>query len=148
MVSRRTFLETLIACSGLYCSATEGNVFAYGSNSNSFRLDEPFSTHTGQGKIQRTSLVRRHNPVLRGFEPLAPLSVGNGEFAFTADITGLQTFPRQYEKTMPLCSLSQWGWHTTPLPAGLDQKALRLKPYDAHGRQVGYRTTSEGQTEL
>jgi len=26
-------------------------------------------------------------------DPLTPLSVGNGEFAFTADITGLQTYP-------------------------------------------------------
>ena len=76
------------------------------------------------------------------------MSLGNGEFAFTADITGLQTFSDQYEKTMPLCTMSQWGWHTMPLPAGLDPKALRLTQYDTHGRAVGYHTSSEGQTEL
>ena len=49
-------------------------------------------TNRCQETIDRRSLVRRHNPVVREPDPLAPLSVGNGEFAFTADITGLQTF--------------------------------------------------------
>ena len=98
--------------------------------------------------IDRRALVQRHSPVLRNLEPLSPLSVGNGEFAFTADITGLQTFADAYEDAMPLCTMSQWGWHTTPLPVGLDAKALQLAPYDTHGRQVGYQTRSEGQTEL
>lgn len=93
-------------------------------------------------------MVARHNPVLRKLDTLSPLSIGNGEFAFTADVTGLQTFPGQYENSMPLCTMSQWGWHTTPLPAGLDPNALRLNQYDAHGRAVGYHTSSEGQTEL
>jgi hypothetical protein len=100
------------------------------------------------GLIDRKALVTRHNPVIRKFDSLAPLSVGNGEFAFTADVTGLQTFPKDYDKTMPLCTMSQWGWHTTPLPSGLDPKALRLTQYDTHGRWVGYHTSSEGQTEL
>ncbi|HYW69428.1 MAG TPA: hypothetical protein VE961_00245 [Pyrinomonadaceae bacterium] len=98
--------------------------------------------------IDRKALVTRHNPVLRKFDPLSPLSIGNGEFAFTADATGLQTFPDEYEKSMPLCTMSQWGWHTTPLPAGLDPKTLRLEPFDTHGRSVGYHTSSRGQTEL
>ena len=42
--------------------------------------------------IDRKALVTRHNPVLHQLDPLSPLSIGNGEFAFTADITGLQTF--------------------------------------------------------
>src|SRR6184192_1975393 len=98
--------------------------------------------------IDRKALVTRHNPILRKFDPLSPLSIGNGEFAFTADVTGLQTFPAEYENSMPLCTMSQWGWHTTPLPAGLDPQQLRLTQYDTHGRQVGYHTSSEGQTEL
>jgi hypothetical protein len=60
----------------------------------------------------------------------------------------LQTFPEAYENAMPLCTMSQWGWHTSPLPAGLDPSALRLTQYDTHGRQVGYHTSSEGQSEL
>jgi hypothetical protein len=100
------------------------------------------------GVIDRRSLIDRHRPVLHKLDPLSPLSIGNGEFAFTADITGLQTFPREYDKAMPLCTMSQWGWHTTPLPPGLDPKTLRLNPYDVRGRTVGYQTSSEGQTEL
>src|SRR6476659_1572317 len=66
--------------------------------------------------IDRYALVSRHDPVLRKFEPLSPLSVGNGEFAFTCDVTGLQTFPEVYRDATPLCTMSQWGWHTTPMP--------------------------------
>ncbi|UCD52416.1 MAG: hypothetical protein JSW27_07215, partial [Phycisphaerales bacterium] len=45
------------------------------------------------GRIDRGSVVNRHNVTLTAPDPLTPLSVGNGEFAFNADITGLQTFP-------------------------------------------------------
>lgn len=98
--------------------------------------------------IDRAALVNRHNPVLRRIDPLSPLSLGNGEFAFTADVTGLQTFPEAYEQAMPLCTLSQWGWHRAPLPAGLDPKAFRLTPFDTYGRPVGYATSAEGQKGL
>jgi protein-glucosylgalactosylhydroxylysine glucosidase len=98
--------------------------------------------------IDRKALVTRHNPILQKLDPLSPLSIGNGEFAFTADITGLQTFPEEYERSMPLCTMSQWGWHATALPSGLDPKTLRLTQYNTHGRLVGYHTSSEGQTEL
>src|ERR1035441_10423502 len=47
--------------------------------------------------INRREVVSRHNPTLRALDPRSPLSVGNGEFAFTADPTGLQTFPQPYE---------------------------------------------------
>jgi len=100
-------------------------------------------------RIDRYALVSRHNPVLRKFDPMSPLSVGNGEFAFTCDVTGLQTFPELYKDAMPLCTMSQWGWHTTPLPNHLrGGKQLRLTDYDTHGRAVGYMTSSDGQKEL
>ena len=98
--------------------------------------------------IDRKALVDRHSPVLNKIDPLSPLSLGNGEFAFTADVTGLQTFPGVYENAMPLCTMSQWGWHTSPLPSGLDPTQLRLTQYETYGRQVGYATSSEGQREL
>jgi len=127
--SRRTFLSGL-AASGLLT-----------------RVDA-VQHRNGGISIDRRALVNRHDPVIRKLDPLAPLSVGNGEFAFTADITGLQTFPREYEQAMPLCTMSQWGWHKSPLPSGIDQKELRLTPFDTHGRQVGYATGSDGQKEL
>jgi hypothetical protein len=66
-------------------------------------------------RINRRELVRRHNPVNRKLDPKSPLSVGNGEFAFTADITGLQTVPDAYEKMMHpvavgLALISEFRW--------------------------------------
>lgn len=40
--------------------------------------------------IDRRALVTRHNPRVRHVDADAPLTVGNGGFAFTADITGLR----------------------------------------------------------
>lgn len=99
-------------------------------------------------KINRFALVNRHNPILRKFEIMSPLSVGNGEFAFTCDVTGLQTFPELYREKFPLCTMSQWGWHTTPRPENLVGKELKLSEYDTYGRKVGYQTSSTDQKEL
>jgi len=98
--------------------------------------------------IDRRSLVRRHNPTLDGFDPSAPLSAGNGELAFTADATGLQSFPELYADRVPLCTQSQWGWHSFPAPKGLGPEDLRLEFYDTYGRKVGYPTSARGQEEL
>ena len=40
-------------------------------------------------KIDRQKLISGHNPVLTEIATDAPLTVGNGELAFTADITGM-----------------------------------------------------------
>jgi hypothetical protein len=132
MPSRRTFLSALVAS-----AAVPGL-----RNLASADLRKPI------GSIDRESLVRRHNPVNTRIDPLSALSVGNGRFAFTADVTGLQTVAHEYESTMPLCTLSEWGWHTTPKPQNLVGASLKLVPYDTHGRQIGYQTSSEGQAEL
>jgi hypothetical protein len=100
------------------------------------------------GGIDRRGVVSRHNPALHGIDPRSPLSVGNGEFAFTADPTGLQTFPQPYEAQMPLCTQSQWGWHTAPNPTGKGPGDLRLTEFDTFGRKVGYATSSDGQKPL
>jgi hypothetical protein len=89
--------------------------------------------------IDRQALVRRHNPVVRAADPWAPLSLGNGEFAFTADVTGLQTFPAFYGESIPLSTLSQWGWHSFPNPAGYRLEQT-FEPYDTAGRPVQYPT--------
>ncbi len=99
-------------------------------------------------KIDRFALVNRHNPVLNKFEIMSPLSVGNGEFAFTCDATGLQTFPEIYREKFPLCTMSQWGWHTIPRPAHLIGKELKFSEYETYGRKVGYMTSSADQKEL
>jgi protein-glucosylgalactosylhydroxylysine glucosidase len=99
-------------------------------------------------RINREALVRRHNPVLKAVNPRSPLSVGNGEFAFTADVTGLQSLSAAYEKGIPLCTQSQWGWHSVPIPGGLSPEQLKLEMFDTHGRQVGYKTNPRGQEKL
>ena len=125
MVSRRDFLRSLLATGAIASTRT---------------LAAP--------AIDRYALVSRHNPRLTKIDPLSPSSLGNGEFAFTADVTGLQTLPQVYADAMPLCTMSQWGWHTRPFPASLKSQTLRPKLYETNGRKVGYNTSSEGQTEL
>ena len=62
--------------------------------------------------IDRKKVVTRNNPHVTSVDPLASLTVGNGHFAFTVDATGLQTFPEEYAKGVPLCTMSEWGWHS------------------------------------
>ncbi|MBN2004596.1 MAG: hypothetical protein JXA21_14670 [Anaerolineae bacterium] len=94
--------------------------------------------------IDRQALVTRHNIVLTQTDPLTPLSVGNGEFAFTADITGLQTFPAFYEQGMPLGTQAQWGWHSLP-----NTQNYRLEDtlvmYTVAGRGVPYASGMNGE---
>ncbi|MDF2962231.1 MAG: hypothetical protein K0S39_3966 [Paenibacillus sp.] len=96
-------------------------------------------------KIDRYAMVSRHNPVLKHAELLSPLTVGNGEFAYTVDITGLQTFPQQYQ--VPLGTQSQWGWHSSGGHGRYQPEHIQLKPYDTYGRSVGYATDAKGQEE-
>jgi len=88
-------------------------------------------------RIDRHALVTRNNVKLSAPDALNPLSVGNGEFAFTADITGLQTFPELHEKGMPLGTQSHWGWHSMPNPKGYKLSDV-LDDYDVAGRKVPY----------
>lgn len=89
-------------------------------------------------RIDRQALVTRHNVVLERFDVENPLTVGNGEFAFTADATGLQTFPELFTNTIPLGTLSQWGWHTAPNPEGWSIEKFAFQEFDVFGRKVGY----------
>ena len=91
-------------------------------------------------RIDRQALVTRHNVVLTHADERCVLQVGNGEFAFGVDATGLQTL---YGNT-----LSHWGWHSFPLPARQRIEDFKLTEFDVHGRTVGYATSGEGQEEL
>ncbi|HNU28734.1 MAG TPA: hypothetical protein PKN00_06025 [Sedimentisphaerales bacterium] len=88
-------------------------------------------------RIDRHAWVTRHNVTLDKPDPLTPLSVGNGEFAFTADITGLQTFPDYHRKGISLGTLSQWGWHSLPNTEGYTL-ADAMNRYTVAGREVPY----------
>ncbi|MFD1937006.1 MULTISPECIES: hypothetical protein [Nonomuraea] len=106
--------------------------------------------------IDRERLVRGHNVVVTAWHPSSTLSVGNGDFAFNVDVTGLQTFPREHELLprpamvtdeqgvrrlpvrefdlddfpVPLGTRSTWGWYSTE-PGG---------PYTLEEASTGYRT--------
>ncbi|MEF3303187.1 glycoside hydrolase family 65 [Paenibacillus sp. GYB003] len=94
-------------------------------------------------QIDRRALVTRHNPTIRGIVPMAPLSVGNGEFAFTADLTGMQSFPEQYE--VPLSTQSQWAWHSS---GGRGTWSLKDAPMQYRdGDRGGYPIRAEDREE-
>ena len=128
--TRREFIKTA-GVTGLTLAASP--TFVFGKSS-------PY--------IDRRALVQRHNPVVTRFDPFSALSVGNGEFAFTTDVTGLQTFTATYEKDFPLCTMAHWAWHTTPAPAEIRREDFQFKEYDTFGRKVGYATSKTGQEEL
>ena len=91
--------------------------------------------------IDRKELVSGHNPVLVEVDKESALTVGNGEFAFTADITGMQTLYEDYD-VLPLCTMSQWGWHTKPVSSARYEYTLKdlvMTEYDVcDGRHVVY----------
>jgi hypothetical protein len=90
--------------------------------------------------IDRHALVTRHNPVITRIDPWAPLSVGNGRFAFTADVTGLQTLYDFYRQNgIPLETQARWAWHSNPNPNGYKLSDAD-EPFSDYGRTVGYPT--------
>ncbi|MCD7841203.1 MAG: glycoside hydrolase family 65 [Lachnospiraceae bacterium] len=92
-------------------------------------------------RINRKELVERFSPMLREVDTTSPLTVGNGEFAFTADVTGLQSLYDSYRKDCPLCTMSQWGWHTIPVSGERYAYTLddfTMSAYTCNGRTVRY----------
>jgi len=96
------------------------------------------NTSVVQKPIDRFALVNRHNVLLQEADPLAPLSVGNGDFAYTADVTGMQSLGDYYYKNgIPLETLSTWAWHSFP---NTNHYRLEdaMKESDFHGRKIRY----------
>lgn len=74
--------------------------------------------------IDRQVVVKRNNPIVTKADTLASLSVGNGHFVTTVDVTGLQSYPQDYKNGVPLCAMTDWGWHRFP-------NTKSLKPSDS-----------------
>lgn len=70
-----------------------------------------------EARIDRQRVVQAFNPRRTASSPETPLQVGNGNFAFGADITGLQTFS-------PFATMSTWGWHNFSLPTAPGQTSI------------------------
>src|SRR3954470_22463996 len=95
-------------------------------------------------KIDRHAVVTRNNPKVTSVDPWAPLSVGNGQFCFTADVTGLQTFADYYHKNgIGLETQARWSWHSNPNPSGYKLEDAN-KPFTTNGKTLGYPTITSG----
>ena len=90
-----------------------------------------------QTPINRQAVVERHLVHNTTTDTLSSLSVGNGAFAVTVDVTGLQTFPLYYEKGVPLGTESEWGWHSFPNTKSYKFEQSQ-RPYLLNGRNVVY----------
>jgi hypothetical protein len=92
--------------------------------------------------IDRHALVTRHNIVVHDIDPNGAMAVGNGSFAFNFDVTGLQSFPEYYEKTMPIGILSDWGWHSFPNPNGYSLDKFKMQVVKKNDRQFVFPAAS------
>jgi hypothetical protein len=89
--------------------------------------------------IDREALVRRHNVVVKSVDYDSPLTVGNGGFAFTADITGLQTFSDLYHRNgIPTETQARWAWVTDENPNNYTLKDASKPFRQGDGRVVDY----------
>ena len=97
-----------------------------------------YTTENITASIDREAVLFRNNPLITEADPLASLTVGNGHFATTVDVTGLQTYISDYSKGIPLNAMSDWGWHSFPNTLGLKpadtEKAFNL----GHGHEEVY----------
>lgn len=87
--------------------------------------------------INREQVVKRHNVRINKIDSLSSLSVGNGNFAFTVDATGMQSFPDAYAKGVPLGTQSVWGWHSFPNTENVKIEQA-YKTYELEGRKISY----------
>ena len=97
-----------------------------------------FDTDNTTASINREAVLFRNNPIITKADNLASLTVGNGHFAATVDVTGLQSYTTDYEQGIPLTTMSDWGWHSFPNTEKLTP-ADTEKSYDlGHGHQEVY----------
>ncbi|TAM94051.1 MAG: hypothetical protein EPN39_18575 [Chitinophagaceae bacterium] len=94
------------------------------------------------GTIDRKALVRRHNIIIRHLHMKGPTQVGNGDFAYGFDITGMQTFNDNFT------TMSDWGWHSMPVPKGLHIADFKKTLINTHGRMVPYYLLNPKQPAL
>ncbi|MFA9557665.1 glycoside hydrolase family 65 [Evansella sp. AB-rgal1] len=95
--------------------------------------------------MDKKMVVERHNPLITKVDSLSPLSLGNGEFGFSVDFTGLQTFPEEYET--PLGTQSNWGWHYTNGPELYTNDDITFQSFETYGRNVKYPMKPEDKPE-
>ena len=78
-----------------------------------------YTTENITASIDREAVLFRNNPIITEADPLASLSVGNGRFATTVDVTGMQTYVDDYKNGIPLTAMCDLIWHSFPNTQGL-----------------------------
>ncbi|KAJ8120236.1 hypothetical protein ONZ43_g3006 [Nemania bipapillata] len=88
---------------------------------------------TASCAINRQAIVSRYNVTRTALidNNTTPLQVGNGNFAYNVDNTGMQTF-------LPFNTLSSWAWHNDSLPENGNISDYHGVPMLTHGRNVSY----------
>lgn len=81
----------------------------------------------------KKEVVEKYNIKNESIDKYCPLSVGNGHFVFTCDVTGLQTLKEDYD-VIPLLSMSEKFAYKKP------SGQLPYVSYKAHNRNVYYQT--------
>ncbi|KAH6622995.1 Six-hairpin glycosidase-like protein [Chaetomium tenue] len=103
-----------------------------------------FSVAEAVSAGQRRKIVQSFNVRRTKSSDSTPLQVGNGNFAFGADVTGLQTFK-------PYAIMSTWGWHNFSLPTTPGQTSVDdytgLEMW-THGRLVPYEVPNPAQNDI
>ena len=103
---------------------------------------------TAVAAIDRRDVVQRHSVRMTSIDTTAPLTVGNGQFAFTADVTGLQTLNATY-LSPPLQTMSHWAWHVVPAKlAGVTPSAFIEQMVTVNGHVSHYPTSCDKQQPL
>jgi NAD(P)-dependent dehydrogenase (short-subunit alcohol dehydrogenase family) len=96
--------------------------------------------------IDRCALITRHRVTLTAPHPENVLTVGNGDFGYTADITGMQSFTAYHdaaaaasrgEVAVNTATMSNWGWHEMPNPEGFTLENA-MTTYDTARGAVSY----------
>ena len=107
-----------------------------------------YTTDNITASIQREAVLFRNNPVITQADPLAALTVGNGHFATTVDVTGMQSYVGDYRQGIPLCAMSDWGWHSFPNHGVTEADSYRTFDF-GHGHQevyaVEYKKAEDGR---
>ena len=111
-----------------------------------------YTTENITASIDREAVLFRNNPLITEADPLTSLTVGNGHFATTVDVTGLQSYVDDYKNGIPLNAMSDWGWHSFPNKENLKEEESQ-KAYDfGHGHPevyaIEYKKAEDGRHKL
>ena len=108
-----------------------------------------YNTMNTTAELNRKAIVNRNNPIITEANSLASLTVGNGHFATTVDVTGLQSFPFEYGAGVPLTAMSDWGWHKFENTSGLtpaeSEKSFELGHGHPEVYAVEYKKAEDGR---